>query len=123
MTQGTTGTFAFNGVSLPLQPSTFHWMQRDSYGDDGTGHPIYPAVREFELVWDLISPDDLQDINNIYDTVSNTGTAVFDLPQYGSTEYTFYSYSGCTVEEPKYDTYFERYIQGVHLMIRNIRTN
>lgn len=122
MTQGASGTYALNGTSLLLQPSTGRWVQRDSFGIDGAGHPIYPAVRDFELSWDLISIDDLQQINNAYNAVGNTGTVVVDLPRYGDVQYNFFSYSGCTLQEPTYDVYFERYVQNVKLLVMNVRT-
>lgn len=123
MTTGASGTYAFNGVDIPLQPTTGRWVGRDSYGEDGAGHPIYPAVRDFELIWQLTSVEDLQTVNNAYDSVSNTGTIVVDLPKYGDSQYNFYSYSGCTLHEPEYDTYFERHVQNVRLLITNVRTN
>lgn len=123
MTQGASGTYAINGSNLLLQPSTGRWVQRDSFGMDGAGHEIYPAVRDFELQWDLIDVGDLQQINNDYNAVGSTGTIVADLPKYGDSQYNFYSYSGCTLSEPQYDAYFERYVQSVRLVIHNVRTS
>lgn len=120
--QGVSGTYAFNGTTLSLQPSSGKWSQRSSLGVDGAGHPIYPAVREFEITWDLISISDLQQINNAYNAVGNTGTVVVDLPKYGDSQYNFFSYSGCTLQEPQYDAYFEKYVQNVKLLVMNIRT-
>lgn len=120
--QGASGTYAFNGTSLTLQPSTGRWIQRTALGIDGSGHSIYPSTREFELAWDLISISDLQQINNAYNAVGNTGTLVADLPKYGDSQYNFLSYSGVTLQEPTYDVYFERYVQNVKLLIMNIRT-
>lgn len=122
MTQGASGTYAFNGTTLSLQPSSGKWNMRMALGIDGAGHPIYPLVREFELVWDLIGVDDLQAIQNAYYAVGNTGTVVVDLPKYGDSQYNFYSYSGCTLQEPEYDSYFERYVTNVRLLVLNIRT-
>jgi len=122
MSQGTSGTYAFNGVDFLLQPSSGRWIQRAELGIDGLGHPIYPAVREFEISWDLISANDLYQINNIFNQVSNTGTIVVDLPKYGDTQYNFFSYSGCTLSEPQYDTYFMGHVQNVRLLVMNIRT-
>lgn len=120
--QGTSGTYAFNSVDFLLQPSAGRWIQRGEFGIDGAGHPIYPSVREFEISWDLISVGDLQQINNIYNQVSNTGTVVVDLPKYGDSQYNFFSYSGCTLQEPQYDPYFMGYVQNVKLLVMNVRT-
>lgn len=122
MSQGTSGTYAFNGTDFLLQPSSGRWVQRTEFGIDGAGHPIYPAVREFELVWDLIAIGDLQQINNAYNQVGNTGTVVVDLPKYGDVQYNFFSYSGCTLAEPSYDPYFMGYVQNVKLLVLNVRT-
>lgn len=122
MAQGASGTYAFNGTVIALQPSSGRWVQRESVGIDGAGHPVYPSVRDFEITWDLISVEDLQQINNAYASVGNTGTVVVDLPKYGDSQYNFYSYSGCTLQEPQYDMYFERHVQSVRLLVMNIRT-
>jgi hypothetical protein len=122
MTTGLTGSYSFNGTNLTLQPTTGQWMERDSYGIDGGGHPIYSAVRSFELVWQLISTSDFKQIQDAYNAVSNTGTVAVDLPQYGANAYQFQRYSGATLREPSVTTYFEEYIEDARLLILNIRT-
>lgn len=120
--QGASGTYAFNNTDFLLPPTSGKWNQRDSLGIDGLGHSIYPAVRTFELTWALISTIDLKQIIDVYNTVSNTGTVVACLPKYGDTDYIFFNYSGVTMQEVSVEEYFQGYVQGVRLLLMNIRT-
>lgn len=122
MSTGLSGTYGFNGTDLTLQPTTGHWVERTDYGVDGGAHPIYPAVRSFELSWELISPEDAKQIIDFYNVVGNTGTAVACLPQWGSIDYRFRNYSGSTLSEPTVGEYFQGYIMDMRLLILNIRT-
>lgn len=121
--QGYSGSFAVNGVNFQLQPTKGKWDSREVLGIDGNGHPIYPMFREFEVTWQLASPSDVDQIENAYLAVSNTGTAVFDLPKWGDANYLFYSYSGCTMREPEVGEYFNGYFMDVRLTIMQVRTN
>lgn len=123
MTTGLSGSYAFNDVNLTLQPTSGKWTERTNYGFDGAGHPIYPSVRNFELTWNLISPSDAKQIIDAYNAVGNTGTVVACLPKWGDLEYTFYNYSGTTLQEPVVGEYFQGYIQEVKLLLVNVRTN
>ena len=122
MTQGFSGTFAINNVNFILRPTKASWSKRDELGFDGNGHPIYPAVREFEISWNLMHPTDAQQIINAYNAVQNTGTVAFDLPEYANGDYVFKSYSGCTISEPEFGEYFQGYINDGKLTIHNVRT-
>lgn len=122
MTAGLSGSYAVNGNNLSLQPTEGRWLERQSFGVDGNGHPIYSAVRQFEMQFVLESMSDLQQITNFYNSVGSTGTVVVDLPMWGAADYRFYSYSGCTLREPEFGPYFEEYNQDVTLRILNIRT-
>jgi hypothetical protein len=123
MTTGLSGTYAFGNINLSLPPTTGKWIERTGYGMDGGGHPVYGSVRKFELEWELISPSDAKQIIDVYDSVGNTGTVVSCLPKWGDTNFTFYNYSGTTLQEPEVGTYFQGYIESVKLLILNIRTN
>lgn len=123
MTQGLSGSFAINGTDLSLQPTTSRWGERESYGIDGAGHPIYSQVRTYELTWQLINPSDWSQIVGFYNLVSSTGTCVVDLPKWGINTYNFHSYSGCTLTEPTLGEDFSEHYQEAKLLILNVRTN
>lgn len=110
------------GTLLNLQPSSHNWIPRNSLGIDGGGHPIYPSVREYELKWDLMSISEYDQLINFYNAVSSTGSVVVDLPRYNNSSYTFYSYTGCTLQEPEIGGFFEECVQDVTLLILKIRT-
>ena len=120
--QGTSGSFAINGVVLSLQPSVHRWTGRDILGTDGNGRPLYPALREYEMVFDLVPTSDLVQLVNAQ-LSSVTGTLVMDLPKWGDSTYTFYSYSGTVAREPEVGEYFIDHVKSVKWLISNIRTN
>lgn len=121
--QGASGTYALNGTRFILQPTEGSWDSRDVQGIDGNGHPIYSALREFNVSWQLAHPNDVKQLIDAYNIVQNTGTVVFDLPKWGDADYIFYSYSGCTMREPVVGAYFNGYISDVKLTILKVRTN
>ena len=121
--QGLSGAYGFNGTDLTLQPSTGIWKPRANYGVDGGGHVIYSAVHEFDMVFDLESMSDFNQILALYDKVSSSGSIVVDLPQFHATDFRFYSYSGCNIAEPQWGAaMFMGYAASVTLTIMNIRT-
>lgn len=122
MTQGYSGSYGINGVNLTLSPSDGGWVVRDELGRDGNNRPIYPAIREFEMKWDLISSADLQQIINAQ-LSSVTGSIISDLPKWGASDYLFYSYSGTIWNEITVGHYFVGYSTDVTLVISNVRTN
>ena len=115
-------TYKINGTDIALQPTSGKWITRSNLGYDGNGHPIYAPKRKFELRWGLISQEDRNQLQLFFDAVAVTGTAVVDLPEYRSTSYIFYSYSGCVINEPDIDEYFESYSTDMILLVTNIRT-
>lgn len=115
-------TVKINNTTLTTQPSTMKWVQRPSLGDDGNGHPIYPAPREAELSWDIIDATSYSQLQGFYDAAGSTGTISITLPQYGSSTYQDHDYSGCVIQEPSYEEYFEQHYTGVKLLIVKIRT-
>lgn len=119
---GLSGSFAFNGTNLSLQPTTNKWVDRAILGYDGQGHPIYSAIREHELTWQLINASDLAQIIGFYNVVQNTGTCSVDLPAWGNSQYLFTTYSGCTLQEPTVSENFVEHTTDVKLLILNIRT-
>lgn len=125
MTPVSTGTFGLNGTEFIIQPSEGKWVPRNTLGIDGAGHPIYPAVREFEMSWDIFDQATWNQIQNYYNAVGNTGTVVANLPPYGGPNFVFQPYSGCTLGEPEVNGAFithEGYLRSIKLVIMNIRT-
>lgn len=114
-------TYKINGTELLLQPTTGRWLPREMLGVNGFGHPIYPAVREFEITWQLKGPSEANQLQNFFNSVGSTGTSVVELPQYAAATYVFYAYSGCVLHEPNYGEFFTQNILNVSLMISNIR--
>jgi hypothetical protein len=120
MTTGLSGSFAVNGTELNLCPTEGRWLERNTLGYDGFGHPIYPRVRSFEMTWQLLSPAEFDQIRDFYTIVSNTGTIAVDLPEWNAADYRFARYSGCILHEPTRGMYFNEYIQEARLLITNI---
>jgi hypothetical protein len=121
MSTGTVNTFKINGVLLGLQPSEHNWIKRSQYGMDGGGHPVYPAMGQYQLSWEYMSDADFYQLVSAYNSHGVTGTAVVDLPQWGAPTYQFYSYSGVVIDEPEHSGYFENYYAGVRLLITSIK--
>ena len=119
--QGVTGSYAINGTKLSLQPTDGKWEDKGILGIDGNGRARYPAVTEFTLSWGLISTSDFAQLNNFYLSVENTGTVVVDLPKWGDSSYTYYSYSGTHLSRLTAGKYFSEHIQDVQLVVTNIR--
>jgi hypothetical protein len=116
-----TGSYSIGGVDFIDQPSTGKWLPRKSLGYDGNGRPIYPLVYDFEMDWDIISPSGFNQLENFY-LASITGTVVANLPKYGISDYVFFPYSGCTLDEVSVDTYFagEGYLMKTKLLVHKI---
>ena len=117
-----------NGYVLPVQPSAWGWVKTGEAYIDGAGRPRYPAVRDFELKWDTLDTASVQDLYRLWYETS-TGTCSVDLPARhavmttgGLNEVYFQTYSGCSLEEPEFGSYFTTEGQtGVKLVIRNVR--
>ena len=120
MTTGATGTYAINDVNIC--PEAGRWLPKPAVGIDGNGHSIYPALKDFEMTWGLISVSDFSILHQAYLTVSNTGTVAVDLPEWGATQHVFRRYSGAILHEPQTGEYLSDYITDVRLLITGIRT-
>lgn len=117
---GASGTYAINGTDFTLKPTTAKWVDRDNLGMDGNGRPIYPAVRSFEMNWQLIDADSLVQLIGFFNSVQNTGTVTVDLPKWGTAPHQFERYSGCTLSEPMVNEFFEDNTQNVRMLIYGI---
>lgn len=121
MVTGTVNTFAINGTALSIQPTKHNWIKRSSVGIDGGGHGIYPALSQYQLQWDYMSASEFTQLLTFYNSFGITGTAVASLPKYNDSTYEFYAYSGCVVDEPGFDNFFENHYENVVLLISSIR--
>ena len=115
-------TYKINGSTITLQPTQGSWDKRESIGIDGNGHAVYSALREFEMRWGFMSMSEFQEMQNFYDSIGNTGTAVVSLPQYGASSWTFYDYTGCVLREPEVGEYFKQYVSDVRLLVVKVST-
>lgn len=123
MTGTVFNTIAFQGTTLSYQPTTHGWAAREPTGIDGNGHAVYPAVREYELNWDFLSPEEFNDLYGYFLAQGSTGTIVSSLPQYPPVGvYQFYPYSGTIIREPSFKDFFQNYYVDVKLLIVNILT-
>ena len=113
--------YKINNTELTLQPTSGRWLPREELGRNGYGHPVYPAVREFEIRWVIKSPAEVNQIQTFFNTVGNTGTVSIDVPKFAAATYLFYTYSGCILQEPDYGEYFTENINDVTMVISNIR--
>lgn len=96
----------FNGTGLMLQPTTARWLAQESLGFNGNGQGIYPALREFEMVFNLQSQGELFELITYFNMVSVTGTLVANLPAYGTNTFQYRSYSGVVLRQPETSDFF-----------------
>ncbi len=115
-------SYKVNGTTLLLQPTKGRWVEREKIGIDGAGHPVYPAVREFQLEWGAVDVVSFNQLYAFFSALSNTGTCVVDLPKWANSSWVFYSYTGCTLEEPMFSEFFEENYLDVTMTILGIRT-
>ena len=122
MTVGASGSYGVNGTDFTLQPTSGRWIPQSPVGFTGDGHPIYPAVHEFQIRWVLTEQSDLYQIQTFRDSVILTGTASVDLPIYRGASYIFYRYTGCSLYEPERGDYFSEDTMEFVLVVGNIHT-
>lgn len=115
-------TYKINGTDITVQPTSGQWVEREKLAIDGNGHPIYPAVRQFVMNWNLSYPSHYYQLQNFFNSVGVTGTVVVSLPGYGFNSYTFTPYSGCVIHEPFFSNFFNEHPQDVSILITGIRT-
>ena len=115
------GTYKIDGAEITLQPSSGKWLSRRVIGVDGNGHHIYPSVYQFEMDWSISDQSEWNQLIGFFDSLAITGSAVVDLPQYRSSTYQFYSYTGCVVHEPEIGEYFTEHPTRISLLVSKIR--
>ena len=114
-------TYSINGVEITLQPTLGRWLPDSPVGITGDGHPIIPSVKTFEMRWQLTSPSDFSVFHGYFSGTNAGGVVTVGLPEWGKSSYAFKNYSGCTLSEPTYGTYFAEHIQDVVIIINKIR--
>lgn len=121
MSSGASGTYAVNGTDFLIQPTAGRWRERNIIDYTGDGHPTYPAIREFELRWNLVSQDAVSQAHTWFlQTIS--GTVALDLPEFNNSSYVFRTYSGCILYEPGRGQYFSEHTTEFVLIAGSIRT-
>jgi hypothetical protein len=115
-------TFKINGTALSRFPTNHRWINQDAIGATGDGHPMYPAYREYELEFDFATPSEFNEFVTFYNGIGITGTISADLPEYGTSSYTFRTYSGIVMSQPEYGNFFEQHYQSARLLLVRIRT-
>jgi len=115
-------TYAINGTTLTLQPTSGKWIDRSILGFTGNGHPEYAGVREFEIRWQLSAMSDANQVQGLFNALDVTGTAVMSLPKYKNSTWVFQAYSGCTLGEPTSSEYFEKHETEIILMVYGVVT-
>lgn len=114
------GQYKLNGVEFTTQPTTGRWLERTNQGLSGDGHPVYSAVREFEMRWNLLDQASVQQAQNWFEqTIS--GTVSLDLPNLYGASYAFQTYSGCVLYEPVRGAYFTEHTTEFVLVAGSIR--
>jgi len=115
-------TYKINGTEIQ-QPTTGRWIPRTNLGINGNGQAVHSGVREYELKYQLVNISDYGQLVTMFNSIGNTGTISIDLPQFGSSTYTFQTYSGCYIREPEAGQYFAGTgQQEVLVLVTNIRT-
>jgi|PlaIllAssembly_1097288.scaffolds.fasta_scaffold492530_2 hypothetical protein len=116
-----TGTYQINDVSLFIQPTSGQWIDRKVINIDGNGHPVYPPYREFEMKWQLVDMEQVDQLMDYFNLIGRTGTVSVNLPWYAHNPYYFHTYSGTVLQEPILGRFFSEHQMDVTLLITKIR--
>ena len=96
----------FNGTGLMLPPTTAGWMEQESIGTNGAGYQIYPALREFQMTFNLTSQNEWFELRNYFNMVGTTGTLVATLPDIDNNTFAYKNYTGVILRQPTMQEYF-----------------
>jgi len=108
----------FNGTGLMLQPTTAGWVVQDTLGINGAGAGVYPALREFQMTFNLTSQGELFELINYFNQVSVTGSLTATLPAWGTNTFQYRDYSGTILRQPEMTEYFaEEWSSQVKLVL------
>jgi hypothetical protein len=107
----------FNGTGLSLPPTEANWLEQDTLGITGNGRAVYPALREFEMTFNLSNQQNLYELWDYFQQIS-TGTVTATLPEYMSPVFRYKNYSGVILRQPTVGSYFaEEYTQEIRLVL------
>jgi hypothetical protein len=113
-----------------LPPTEGRWLTRSPIDVSGENRPLYGAVRQFEMRWELSYYAEWSLLQATFNEVLATGSLVARLPTFPITPYPgatgvaygFTEYSGCMMAEPSIGPFFEGYPSEVAILIGNIVT-
>lgn len=114
-------SYKIGGTELTLQPSVGVWIVPDPLGIGISGMARYPQVYQYELSWDLMPMSDFNQVYEMYQNQSLTGTYVVELPDMASNTWEYREFSGTIIDHPIVEQYFMDHLENVSLRIRNIR--
>jgi hypothetical protein len=101
-----------------LAPTTAGWVSQDSLGTNGSGHNIYPALREFQMTFNLESQGEFYELINYFNMVGVTGSLVATLPAWGTNTFQYRDYSGTILRQPEMTEYFaEEYASEIKISL------
>lgn len=114
------GDYKINGVEVQ-DPTTGEWVIQRELGKSGSGRSVVPPLREFKLQWNFMSIADFDEVRDEWRKDQITGSVTADLPDLLANSYTFRTFSGCHLEEPRVAEYFQEYVSDVVLVVTCIR--
>lgn len=114
--------YKINGTNFLIEPTTGRWLPNSPIGITGDGHPIYPAIRQYELRWQLSSQAEVEQLRAWFESTRITGTSSVTLPCYTTGSYSFLQYSGCILFEPERGVFFNGTTTDLTLIVGNIVT-
>ena len=112
--------YGIGGVDFSLQPTSGRWMPDEPIGITGDGHPIYSSVRNFQMMWGLMSVAEFDELRDFVKQNLLTGTHVVTLPDIDAATWGFKNYSGCVLQEPNAGQYFAQHVTDVGMNVLNI---
>jgi hypothetical protein len=115
-----TPLYKINGTGFRA-PARAGWVIPPKKGLNGQGANIYEPYSTFEFTWTEMLPEDFKVIRDLWAQNYNSGTFTVDLPEYGSVNYQFKTYTGVQMDQPEISNYDFGYFSTVTLTIRKIR--
>ena len=111
--------FKINGITI-ASPTESGYEISSVKGTDGSGQKRYNPFYEYNLEWNYLPQDELQEIYNAWIGTYGSGTVSCQIPQHNSSTYQFVVYSGVMIDQPEVANYQDNFVQGVKIKIRKI---